>query len=78
MLAKIRSGKHALGTAVAQKCPHFGEEEHNVEHLMCTCPATLDFHRRMFGEEVDGGLALLTKYPPYPSFFFLSLYVETS
>ena len=71
LLARIRSGKHlafqsyqhSLDENVSSKCPRCGEGEHNVEHWLCKCSATLDARRKLFGEEMEGGLALLTKYP---------------
>ena len=71
LLARVRSGKHlafrsyqhTLDENVSPDCPRCGEEEHTDEHWMCRCPATLGARRDMFGEEMNCGLSLLTKYP---------------
>ena len=69
-LARIRSGhntkfqayQHRLDNSKDPTCPLCQHKKHNVKHWL-QCPGAAAARHSIYGEEMDDGLSLLTKWP---------------
>jgi ribonuclease HI len=70
-MARIRSGAHKafhsfknlLDPEVDPMCPRCEDQEHTLVHWFMECPGTLCAKQEIFGDDAEGGLSLLTKFP---------------